>query len=301
MRLPRFDLFGSFIASKLVFAAWSIGYLVVGSVDAQEVRVQIVGDGNAQVNVELGVMAGVDGRSETAQRWVRGFIQNELNNVERVCRPSAKDAQALVDVAEKEWKSRLSNTIRAYAESQNQRINADFESRVERLVQIWVRDALPDEQYEKWQQEVDVRLAYRKRIVIGRMVMDSERRYGLTHAQMQEVEEVIQERWKDSWWSIYRTGTLPETKFAWISKVLSESQRTAGTDRTSQITEHFMGGGFVDMPTSRLDQRFKMGSVSSSEDIPMDKLEPTVPSDRNVPPLFDNAPKVLGPDLDTLR
>jgi hypothetical protein len=206
-----------------------------------------------------------------------------------------------VDVAEQEWKNRLSNTIRAYAESQNQRINADFESRVERLVQIWVRDALPDEQYEKWQQEIDVRLAYRKRIVIGRMVTDSERRYGLTHAQMQEVEKIIQERWKDSWWSMYRTGTLPETKFAWISKVLSESQRTAGTERASQVSEHFMGGGFVDMPSLGLDQRFKLGSVTSSESIPLTRLEPAEPADPDMIPLFQVAPKIFVPDQDPRR
>jgi hypothetical protein len=301
MTLRRTDLFRSRIATSVLFAVCLLGCLVVGSVDAQEVQVQIVGDGDVQFNTALeGAMAGADGRAGTAQRWVRGFIQNEFNNVERVCRPSTKEAQALVDVAEKEWMSRLSNTIRAYAESQNQRINADFESRVERLVQIWVRDALSDEQYEKWEQEIDVRLAYRQRIVIGRMVMDCERKYGLTHAQMDEVEKIAQERWKDSWWSMYRTGTLPETKFAWISKVLSESQRTAGTDRASQVTEHFMGGGFVDMPTLRLDERFKIGSVSSSEEIPLDKVEPSEPADRKML-LLEDAPKIFVPDRDPRR
>jgi hypothetical protein len=99
---------------------------------------------------------------------------------------------------------------------------------------------------------------------------------------------------------MYRTGTLPETKFAWISKVLSESQRTAGTDRASQSTEHFMGGGFVDMPTLRLDERFKIGSISSADEIPLDKVEPSEPADRNML-LFEVAPKIFVPDRDPRR
>ncbi|MFN6163430.1 MAG: hypothetical protein ACK5AC_13785 [Planctomycetota bacterium] len=208
-------------------------------------------------------------RAETAQRWIRGFIQNELNLIEQICAPTSEQSQGLVDMAESQWRNRLTSVIRSYAETPNQRVNSDFELRVERLVLTWVDETLTADQHHLWQKEVESRVDYRKRIVIGRMVGETERRYGLTHDQMLEITQLLNERWKDSWWGMYRTGTLPETKFAWISATLSESQRTTGADRGSRFTEHYMGGGSVDMPALALEKRFQIGSVSSSPDIPL--------------------------------
>jgi hypothetical protein len=219
-------------------------------------------------------------RAVTFQRWIRGFIQNELNLIEQVCKPSPEQAQRLVDTAETEWKSRLSNSIRAYVEAQNQRVSTDIEARIERMVQIWVRDILPETQQQQWEQEIDARLAYRKRIVIGRMVGEAERRFGLTFSQMRDIEIALKERWKDSWWSMYRSGTLPETKFAWISKILSDSQRSGGTDRNSRSSESFVSGTSIDMPSLDLQTRFRLGDVFSSSPIPPatdgTKIEPSL-------------------------
>jgi hypothetical protein len=234
---------------------------------AQVIEIQALQVPAAAIRIAGAVNDG--SRSEKVQRWIRGFIQSELNRVETVCRPSPEQEQKLVDIAETSWRSRLASAIRAYAESENQRVPADFESRTERLVQTWLNDVLSDEQRELWDKETDNRTAFRRRLVIGRMVSDTERKLGLTHSQMLEIAEILQERWRDSWWSMYRSGTLPETKFSWISRVLSDAQRTVGNDRSSQLVEHYVGGGSVDMPSLDLKTRFQMGSVTSSSDIPL--------------------------------
>jgi hypothetical protein len=302
MQLRRSHLFGTLCAFLFASVSQWSGWLGCDAAHAQGIRVAVPVPDETDVHLVPGFQNPENGnRAETAQRWIRGFIQNEFDTIQRVCEPSPESAQQLVDIAEKEWSTRLSNAIRAYAEAQNQRISTDFESRVERLVQIWVRDVLPEELQQRWQKEIDRRLAYRKRVVVGRMVIDTERKYGLTHEQMVSVAVILEERWKDSWWSMYRTGTLPETKFAWISKILSDSQRTIGTDRSTRFTEHFVGGGVVDMPSLPLHQRFTLGAIISSEEIPIQTTDTRESTEQNMIPLLDVSPKILGPDRDPRR
>ncbi|MFO0011990.1 MAG: hypothetical protein ACK553_04540 [Planctomycetota bacterium] len=299
MKLRRTDLFKTRLGAPIALGGLWIGLAVGASAGAQEVRIQIPLGAEVQVQIAGDFpVEGNENRAEMAQRWIRGFIQNELNLIERVCKPSSEEAQLLVDVAETEWKSRMANAIRTYAEAQHQRVKTDFDSRVERLVQIWVRDLLPEDKQQLWQKEVDTRLAYRKQIVIGRMVEETERKFGLTHAQMNEVTELLNERWKDSWWSMYRSGTMPETKFAWVGKVLSESQRTLGGDRTTQAVETFAGGGFVDMPSLDLKERFRIGAVSSSPEIPLHtKRSGDERQDNTALPIDQLGPKIFDPNL----
>lgn len=207
-------------------------------------------------------------QAKNAERWIRGFIQNEFNLIERVCHPSEEAAQQLVDRAELEWKTRLSKTLNAYVNSTDPRMAGNFENRIERTVSVWVGEILPEDQKNLWQKEMDTRSAYRKKIVIGRMVLQADRTYGLTASQMVDIDKILREKWKETWWAIYRTGTLPDAKFVWISGVLNESQRTLGTERIigSNQTE---SNGFMDVPSLPLNRRFKIGNVTSSPDIPL--------------------------------
>lgn len=231
--------------------------------------------------------------AENAERWLRGFIQNEFNLIERVCHPSEESAQQLVDLAEKEWRNRLSNAIRAYSNSQHRKIAIGFEARIERLVSSWVQDILPEDQKNLWQKELDHRLNLRKKIVIGRMVLHADRAYGLTVSQMVEIEKILNEKWKDTWWGIYRTGTLPEAKFVWINGVLTESQRTLGTERSPAASQP-ESGGFIDVPSLPLHRRFTLGQVASSTEIPLTTKEAKKNSeqDANTKP---QGPLILAP------
>jgi len=215
-----------------------------------------------------------------ARRWTRGLIQQELHAVHSVCKLNPEQAKELVDAIESQWKSKLASTFRSYAES-NQRGGVDFEFRVENAVKAWVQasTSLSEDQKKAWDEEIESRNSLRKRVVIGKMVSDAERKYGLTSSQMQEAEKLLLERWKEAWWVMYRHGTTPETKFAWISTALSDAQRTAGADPASTRQEYYMSGGSVDLPSKSLADRFTMAGVSSDESIPLQpQPQPVAPN-----------------------
>ncbi len=208
-----------------------------------------------------------DSRRENALRWIRGLIQRELHAIDQLCRLSSEQRQQLVNTAETQWKNRLATTIKGYIESHNPRQPFDFEMRVERLIGVWVGEHLNESQVSIWNAEIDSRNDMRKRLVIGLMVQDTERKLGLTAEQMELIDGALQERWKASWWSMYRTSTLPETKFSWISNILSDSQRTMGMDRGVTFSETYVQGGTIDLPSTSLKQRFEMSGVESDRSI----------------------------------
>jgi hypothetical protein len=88
---------------------------------------------------------------------------------------------------------------------------------------------------------------------------------------MNEVTDLLKERYRESWWQLYRQGTTPETKFVWISRVLSESQQTLGNDRTNtNRIESFTSGGSIDLPSKNLSERFELGDKKSDSVIQLD-------------------------------
>ena len=306
MKLRYSVWFGNRSAMHAIRGLLVLAWVLYTPISAQESKI------DEEINIQVDPIADADPKKhiegtnvENAERWLRGFIQNEFNLIERICQPTKESAQQLVDLAEREWRNRLSNAIRAFANSQDQRLAIGFETGFERLVAIWVRDTLPEEQRILWQKELDTRLAYRKKIVIGRMVARTDRTYGLTALQIMQIDQILQEKWKDTWWGIYRTGTLPDAKFAWISGVLSESQRTLGTDRLTAASPTEMGG-FIDVPSLALNLRFTLGDISSSSEIPLatEKNKDTSKDDANTKPQGANpqGPLILDPSrVDRLR
>ncbi|MFN7735398.1 MAG: hypothetical protein ACK52S_16385 [Pirellula sp.] len=247
----------------IVFAILAIATChtaVVGQVAAVPIRAIAV---NAANDPQLE-------REQNAKRWIRGLIQNELNTIQAACGLSPEQTQKLVNTAEEQWRTKLLTAIRAYVESHN-RNNVDFEQRVEKLVNTWLEPILTTEQRTKWNEEVASRLEFRRRIVVGKMVMESEKRHGLSSQQMKDLEPILLERWRDSWWAMYRSGSLPETKYSWVSAILSEAQQTNGNDRAANRSEHYMSGGSHELPSRLLSERFELNGITSEESIPLDK------------------------------
>lgn len=224
--------------------------------------------------------APLNDRDHTARKWVRGLIQQELNAIQSVCKLNEQQAKELVDIIESEWRTKFASVFRSYSEA-NQRGGVDFEFRVESAVKAWIRevDSITEQQRSVWNYELDSRNELRRRIVIGKMVSDAERKFGLSSKQMKEVETILQERWKEAWWVMYRNGTTPETKFAWISTALSDAQRTAGADPSGTRQEYYTSGGSVDLPSKSLAERFSIGAVVSDESIQLQPL-PAAPEKR---------------------
>lgn len=231
--------------------------------------IQIAGARNAQP---------LNDREITARKWVRGLIQQELNALQSICKLNPAQSKELVNLIETEWKSKFASVFRSYSEA-NQRGGVDFEFRVETAVKTWMRevDAITEEQRTNWNFELESRNALRRRIVIGKMVSDAERKFGLSAKQMKEVETLLQERWKEAWWVMYRNGTTPETKFAWISTALSDAQRTAGADTSAGRQEYYTSGGSTDLPSKSLAERFQIADVQSDESIQL-QTPPAAPA-----------------------
>lgn len=220
--------------------------------------------------VVAGANAPANERDHVARKWVRGLIQQELNAIQNVCKLNEKQAKELVNLIETEWRTKFASVFRSYSEA-NQRGGVDFEFRVESAVKTWLREveSINEEQRSAWNYELDSRNELRRRIVIGKMVSDAERKFGLSSKQMKEVEALLHERWKEAWWIMYRNGTTPETKFAWISTALSEAQRTAGADTSGIRQEYYTSGGSIDLPSRPLADRFTVAGVTSDESIPL--------------------------------
>jgi len=264
-------------ACPLAFALCTLNYqqTAFAQVALPAMRIQAVGRA-----VVAGANAPINDRDHTARKWVRGLIQQELNAIQSVCKLNDKQAKELVDLVETEWRNKFASVFRSYSEA-NQRGGVDFEFRVESAVKTWLRDieSITEEQRSAWNYELDSRNELRRRIVIGKMVSDAERKFGLSSKQMKEVETLLHERWKEAWWVMYRNGTTPETKFAWISTALSDAQRTAGADPASARQEYYMSGGSVDLPSKSLADRFTMAGVSSDESIPLQpQPQPVAPN-----------------------
>lgn len=244
--------------------AWVAMFVFGGSVDAQEAAVQLL--------MAQPMNAANPNRELRAKQWIRGLIQQELNAIEVLCQPTPEQAQQLVNLAETHWKTKLITIIKSYSEAAN-RQTVDFETRVERLVATWASEVLDEPKLELWTRELNERNEIRKRLIVGKMVCDAEKKFGLTATQMKDVSVLLTERYRDSWWTSYRAGSTPETKFAWISQALSEAQQTMGGERnTSNRIESFTSGGSVDYPSKKLDERFEMAGLSSSNTIQLERV-----------------------------
>jgi len=267
------------ILCSVVFASVSIGQMQ--SLYAQAAAAATVPAVRLQAaRMNPAAAAPLNERDHTARKWVRGLIQQELNAIQSVCKLNEKQAKELVDVIEAEWRTKFASVFRSYSEA-NQRGGVDFEFRVESAVKTWLREveSITEQQRSDWNYEIDSRNDLRRRIVIGKMVSDAERKFGLSSKQMKEVEALLHERWKEAWWVMYRNGTTPETKFAWISTALSDAQRTAGADPSGIRQEYYTSGGSVDLPSKSLADRFAIAGVASDESIPLQPL-PAAPAQR---------------------
>lgn len=257
-----------------------------GSVDAQEAALQVF--------MAQPINAANPDREVRAKQWIRGLIQQELNSIDALCKPTQEQALQLVDLAETHWKTKLITIIKSYSEASN-RQTVDFETRVERLVASWVNETLDENRAAVWAAEIEDRNAMRKRLIVGKMVCDAEKKFGLTAAQMKEVSALLAERYRDSWWTSYRAGTVPETKFAWISQALSESQQTMGGERNNNSRiESFTSGGSVDYPSRKVDERFELGGIQSSNTIELERKPKNQEAPAEAKPI-DAEDDVFGP------
>ncbi len=167
----------------------------------------------------------------TYQQQVRGLIQNELDFITEVVKPSDSQSQALADVAESQWEA---TSLREVTRRVQQHVHGsiDFDGLVERSVSGWCKDILNEEQLSLHQAELQDRQELRKEALIARMLTWLQSKLSLSAGQTVEVEKVLRERWKDRWYrSIEATFAnetlLPEINQKWLEGILTPAQKNA--------------------------------------------------------------------------
>lgn len=205
---------------------------------------------------------------------VRGMIQSEIDVVQQLCSPTDEQKQALVDIAEREWFARTSVAMQSLLQPQGFE-SIDLDGLAERCVLGWIESVLSADQRTAYQDELEARNSLRKKAVLVNMIDSVDKRVGLSYSQMKDVEKAIDDKWKDRWYRSLESvlagaNAVPEVRLTWVSSILSESQRQSFANKAQFNT--FVSPVAVNVelfPRLKLDKRFSIGTIVSSETIPV--------------------------------
>ena len=198
---------------------------------------------------------------------MRGLIQNELDVLDLVCELGGKEKQAIADLAEQEWKVSTRDSVKKCIDPHVYG-TIDLDGLAERITRRWLVAVASPDQTARYDQELVDRMEYRKRAVISMLLDNLVAKLNLSSSQMEQIEEVLNEKWRDRWYrsveATFSNATLlPEIRPAWISSILSVSQRAALVTRDTQ-TNFRAHQVTQDSPSLKLDKRFMVGQFSSS-------------------------------------
>lgn len=203
-------------------------------------------------------------------KQMRGLIQNELSIINGICNLEQQQKQKLVDLAEGDWKAKTNISIIKRTQ-ENVYGSIDLDSLAERVTRIWLESVATPEQLSKYDEELADRMNWRKKALISKLLDILAEKLTLSGVQMTQIEEVLNEKWKDRWFrsleaTFENTSLLPEIKPSWIAPLLTQSQSAALVTRDQQM---LFGApqGSVDSPSLALEQRFQVGSALSADEI----------------------------------
>ena len=207
-------------------------------------------------------------------KQMRGLIQNELSIVSELCDLDQKQQQTLVDLAESEWKAKTNTSIIKRVQEQVYG-TVDLDGLAERVVRSWVGAVVHADQLDKYDKEIADRMKWRQKAVVSKILDMLEAKLKLSGLQMVQIEEVLNEKWKDRFYhsleaTFDNASLLPDIRPSWISPLLSDSQRAALVTRDSQ-TRFGTAPMLRDSPSLSVDSRFVMGNTTSSDSI---EIEP---------------------------
>lgn len=213
------------------------------------------------------------------QKQMRGLIQNELTIIGDICGLELKQQQALADLAEAEWKSKTNASI-VKRTQEHVYGTIDLDGLAERIVRLWLESVANKEQLEKYDLELADRMKWRQKAVISKVLDTLETKLNLSGVQMDQIEVILNEKWKDRWYrsleaTFDNASLLPEIRPTWIAPVLSESQRAALSTRDQQQRFGTMQVS-ADSPSLEMEERFRVGAAVSGEPLenePKDNLK----------------------------
>lgn len=202
-------------------------------------------------------------------KQMRGLIQNELSIVGDICDLAPKQQQSLADLAESEWKA-MTNAPIVKRTQENVYGMIDLDGLAERLVRNWLESISSAEQLGKYDEELADRMKWRQKAVVSKLLDTLESKLNLSGVQMGQIEERLNEKWKDRFYrsleaTFDNSALLPEIRPTWISEFLSESQRAALVTRDAQQQRFGVHQGWQDSPSQAMNERFKVGNAVGSE------------------------------------
>ncbi len=205
---------------------------------------------------------------------MRGLIQNELSIVSELCDLDQKQQQTLVDLAESEWKVKTNTSIIKRVQEQVFG-TVDLDGLAERVVRSWVGAVVNADQLDKYDKELADRMKWRQKAVVSKILDMLEVKLNLSGIQMLQIEEVLNEKWKDRFYhsleaTFDNASLLPDIRPSWISPFLSDSQRAALVTREPQ-TRFGTVPTLKDSPSLSVERRFMVGNTTSSDSI---EIEP---------------------------
>ena len=249
--------------------------LIVPAQQALRLRVQDVLIQDVEV---LGLQPGFAAQPFNAKpqllKQMRGLIQNELSIVSELCDLDQKQQQTLVDLAESEWKAKTNTFIIKRVQEQVYG-TIDLDGLAERVVRSWLGAVVNADQLDKYDKELADRMKWRQKAVVSKVLDMLEAKLNLSGLQMVQIEEVLNEKWKDRFYhsleaTFDNASLLPDIRPSWITPFLSDSQRAALVIQNPQ-TRFGTVPTLKDSPSLSVESRFMVGNTTSSDSI---EIEP---------------------------
>ena len=202
-------------------------------------------------------------------KQMRGLIQNELTIINGICHLEQKQKQTLVDLAEGDWKAKTNTSIIKRTQ-EHVYGSIDLDSLAERVVRTWLESVATPQQLSRYDEELADRMKWRQKALVSKILDILAEKLNLSGVQMTQIEEVLNEKWKDRWFrsleaTFENTSLLPEIRPSWITPLLSESQKAALVTRDQQMLFGAQQGS-TDSPSMALEKRFQIGDAVSADD-----------------------------------
>ena len=206
-------------------------------------------------------------------KQMRGLIQNELSIIGELCRLDKNQQQRLVDLAEGDWKAKTNASV-IKSTQENVYGTVDLDGLAERVVRTWLEATATVEQLGVYDAELADRMKWRQKALVSKILDTLEAKLNLSGIQMEQIEAILNEKWKDRWYrsleaTFDNTAILPEIRPSWITDLLTDAQKAALVTRDPQ-TRFGSFQGSLSFPLLAMDKRYTVGATTSSDSIELE-------------------------------
>lgn len=236
---------------------------VVGDAGQEGIAVQVQAAGGAEVLEalvgalvgEVAVAVGGDPIEQQFAGQFRMLLKTELHFVRTICEPNAEQFKTIKGAGEVSMK----DAVKKFADVQKkmqQGIRAgqepswpDPRNLIADGLAKSVETTLPAEKSKRYREELDKRLAARKRVALLNLVARLDKDLVLTAEQRQKLSASLAEKWKDAWASqlevfLYGDQFMPLLPDDQIIPILNDKQKEVWQSTPKNQNTFWGWGGF---------------------------------------------------------